>query len=889
MDKINYIINISLKDNNVSAKIKNLQVNFNALDNSVNKVSQTINAVSTDISNNITEVNTSVNNVNATVEKTTNNITNQLNRISFAAVVDNVRNISDAFKSLAGAEIGVGFEQSMADLSSITGIVGKELDDLGQVARETGKASGLGAAGAADAFALLASQIQVDKIGMEGLKTLQKETITLAQAGGMSMADSATAMAATINQFGLEATEANRVINVLAAGSKYGAAEINDLAQSFKVTGAVASAAGLSVEQTAGAIEVLSKNNLKGAEAGTALRNILVKMQTALGIDVGKTGLPAALEALKPKLNDVTFLAKTFGAENLAAAQFLITNAAAVNEMTTAVTGTNVAQEQAAIRTNTTAEQMKRMQATVDDLKIGLFNVTGGMTAYISAVGDTAVIVAQMIPLFSALKSVVGLVATANGRAAIATTAKAVAEKAATAVTWTMTAAQAALNAVMSANPVALIVLAIAALVAGVIAAYKNFDGFRRIVDAAWQGIKNLASAIWNGLVKAFEKVSAVLTPLWGKLKALLGIQDETVQSTEKVTAATEELGKVNESAGSSVSQLTALLGDQGKKLNTNLSTLGGIEQKISILKTKQKEAMGEQAIALEKEIRLWEKKKEAMQNAIIIGAATPPELKPLEAPTNKGIDLKKAKATNPKLDENGKLKVADSGPLHKISSEIEKAQSKILSFNESLFGENSVIANWADNATSGITRITAIFKEFSDMMKNETLSSVEKVSGGIAAMGAMMGAMGSLVDGAAGSWLTWGANILAMVAAAIPQLLTLFGIQCAVGISEQASLPFPLNLIAIGATVAGIAAAVASIPKPPAFANGAIVYGNTIAQVGEYPGAANNPEVIAPLSKLRQLIEPAGTGDGVYEFRLRGRDFVAVAAKYDNINNRTR
>lgn len=876
MNNINYIINLLLKDNNISAKVKNLQANFSTLDNSVNKVNKTVNSVSAEISGSIENVNASIKEVNNVVETTTNNIDNRLQTISFAAFSDNIRNISEAFKSLSNS--GVGFEKSMADLSSITGIAGKELADLGEVARQTGKDSGLGAAGAADAFALLASQIQVDKIGMEGLKTLQKETITLAQASGMGMADAATAMAATINQFGLEATEANRVINVLAAGSKYGAAEISDLAQSFKVTGAVAAAAGLSVEQSAGAIEVLSKSNLKGAEAGTALRNIIVKMQTSLKMNLGETGLSTALEALKPKLNDVTWLTQTFGAENLAAAQFLITNAAAVDEMTTAVTGTNVAQEQAAVRTNTTAEQMKRMQAVIDDLKIGLFNVSGGMTAYIAALGDSAVIVAQMVPLFSALKSAVDLVATANGRAAIATTAKAVAEKAATAVTWTMTAAQTALNAVMSANPVALIVLAIAALVAGVIAAYKNFDGFRRIVDAAWQGIKNLTSAIWDRLVKAFEKVSAVLAPLWGKLKALLGIQDET-----------EELGKVNESAGSSVSQLTTLLGDQGKKLNTNLSTLGGIEQKISTLKTKQKEAMGEQAIALEKEIRLWEKKKEAMQNAITIGAATPPELKPLEAPTNKGIDLKKAKATNPKLDENGKLKVADSGPLHKISSEIEKAQSKILSFNQSLFGENSVIANWADNATSGITRITAIFKEFSDMMKNETLSSVEKVSGSITAMGAMMGAMGSIVDGTAGSWLSWGANILAMVAAALPQLLALFGIQCAVGISEQASLPFPLNLIAIGATVAGIAAAVASIPKPKAFANGGIVYGNTFARVGEYPGAANNPEVIAPLSKLRQLIRPANAEGGVYEFRLRGRDFVAVAAKYDTINNRTR
>ena len=210
----------------------------------------------------------------------------QIERISLTSIIEQVKQLAEGVANLTGP--GIGFEQSMADLSSITGIAGDELRDLGKVARQTGKESGLGAQQAANAFALLASQIQVDKIGMEGLKALQQNTITLSHAAGMSMNDAATALAGTINQFGLQATEANRVINILAAGSKYGAAEIVDLSQSFKVVGAAANAAGLTVEDTAGAIEVLSKNNLKGAEAGTALRNIMLKMQTVLGVDFRK-------------------------------------------------------------------------------------------------------------------------------------------------------------------------------------------------------------------------------------------------------------------------------------------------------------------------------------------------------------------------------------------------------------------------------------------------------------------------------------------------------------------------------------------------------------------------------------------------------------------------
>lgn len=72
----------------------------------------------------------------------------------------------------------------------------------------------------------------------------------------------------------------------------------------------------------------------------------------------------------------------------------------------------------------------------------------------------------------------------------------------------------------------------------------------------------------------------------------------------------------------------------------------------------------------------------------------------------------------------------------------------------------------------------------------------------------------------------------------------------------SAAKLPFPANIIAIGAAIAAAIAAFAVIPK---FANGGVVSGRTLAEVGEYPGASSNPEVIAPLSKLKDMI--GGTG----------------------------
>ncbi len=451
---------------------------------------------------------------------------NKIDRISLTSLIEQTKQVAEAVASISGP--GIGFEQSMADLSSITGIVGDDLRNLQDVARQTGRESGLGAKQAADAFAILASQIQVDKIGMSGLQTLQKNTITLSQAAGMSMNDAAIALAGTVNQFGLQAKEADRVINVLAAGSKYGAAEIVDLSQSFKVVGAAAAIAGLSVEGTAGAIEVLSKNNLKGAEAGTALRNILLKMQTTLGVDFKETSLSSALDALKPKLNDATYLSKVFGMENIAAAQFLIKNSDAVAEMTAQVTDTNVAQEQAAIRTNTTQQMMARCQARIDDLKIGFFELTGSLGGYATIVAQQAVTVSQLIPLFGVFASGIRLLTNAEKM-------KAFWDGVCTAAGTVWTGVQWALNASLWACPLTWIVASVLALIAVIVICVTKVQGWGKQWDSVVKFMKLTGQLFVETIKYQFNTmVNGIMIGLdyiklgWYKFKQACGLGDKS-------------------------------------------------------------------------------------------------------------------------------------------------------------------------------------------------------------------------------------------------------------------------------------------------------------------------------------------------------------------------
>lgn len=344
---------------------------------------------------------------------------NTVKNIGLVQFSQSLQDLSGSIKEAAAP--GLDFQQGMADLSAITGITGKELDTLGIAAREMGKKSGIGAGQAVEAFKLLASNIDVSAIGgVEGLKKLQQATITLSQAAGTDLPMAANTMSFALNQFQLPVSEAARMINVLGAGAKYGAAEIPDLAESLKNAGSVAHQAGLTIEDATGAIEILSQRGIKGAEAGTALRNVLLKLQTEEipGVDLRSQGLSVSLGKMKGMMNDTVAMEKIFGRENINAAQILIGNSEAVGEMTSRVTGTNVAFEQAEIRTRTYKHTLEEIKAKIDDVKIGLFKSTGALVPWVEVIGEAAARISRVIPalgfmkdaMIGALGSIVNLV-----------------------------------------------------------------------------------------------------------------------------------------------------------------------------------------------------------------------------------------------------------------------------------------------------------------------------------------------------------------------------------------------------------------------------------------------------------------------------------------------
>ena len=123
----------------------------------------------------------------------------------------------------------------------------------------------------------------------------------------------------------------------------------------------------------------------------------------------------------------------------------------------------------------------------------------------------------------------------------------------------------------------------------------------------------------------------------------------------------------------------------------------------------------------------------------------------------------------------------------------------------------------------------------------------------------------------------------MASIAQMIAQLSAMATAQ---GIASASKLPFPANIAAIATVVATIASAFANLPK---FANGCIAYGPTLGLFGEYAGASNNPEVVAPLNRLKSLIgDTGGSTGGHVKFKIEGRDLVGVLQRENNLKNRS-
>ena len=304
----------------------------------------------------------------------------------------------------SGQAAATRFEGALQDLSAITGATGKDLEFFTQAAREMGATTTFSAAQAAEAFTLIASAKPDLLDNAEALKQVTQESLSLAEAAGLTLPQAADVLGISLNQFGLAADQAGRVINVLAAGAKFGSSQIQDTAAALKNAGVTAQTAGVSFETMNAAIQVLASVGLRAAEAGTGVRNILLILENqAESFRPSVVGLSQALVNLGNENFTTSQKAKLFGRENINAFNALSQRIPLLNQLERNITGTGIAYEQAAIRVNDLEGDLAALNSAWEELNIAIRD-TESLRSTVQSLTDLFRILAENIVRISELQ-----------------------------------------------------------------------------------------------------------------------------------------------------------------------------------------------------------------------------------------------------------------------------------------------------------------------------------------------------------------------------------------------------------------------------------------------------------------------------------------------------
>jgi TP901 family phage tail tape measure protein len=202
-----------------------------------------------------------------------------------------------------GVKVAASFEDVMVQIKTFGGVAGAELKKVEDFVLKMGADTVFSAQDAGNAMLdLLKSGMQLN----DAMKVLPT-TLQLATIGNLGLAEATGITTSAMAQFNLKSKDAGKITESLARGANASRADVRDLGQALANVGPVARNFGLSLDQTVAALAVLSNNGIQGAEAGTALKSMLLNLTRPTDEAKG------ALKALNVSLYDAQGNAKDFG------------------------------------------------------------------------------------------------------------------------------------------------------------------------------------------------------------------------------------------------------------------------------------------------------------------------------------------------------------------------------------------------------------------------------------------------------------------------------------------------------------------------------------------------------------------------------------------------
>jgi TP901 family phage tail tape measure protein len=323
---------------------------------------------------------------------------------TLAAGIGGVMAVSSVFS------LGNEYTKTLNEFQAVTTSTDDVMQRVRQTARDLGSDLTLPATSGRDAAAVL---VELAKGGLSADQAMQaaKGTIQLAAAGQLEGARAAEIQASALNQFGLEASDASRVADILANTANAAAGGIDDIGLSLKYVGPTARAMGVDIDSVASSIGILANNGIKGENAGTALRGMLaglaapsaqastaldelgIKAFDAEGRFVGmRTVIDQLSEAQKTMTQEqfTSAAAIAFGREPLSAVTALAAGGAtAYDDMTGAVTRAGGAAEVANAQMKGLGGAQEKLTSQLEDIGISIYEtVAPGITTAVTAIAD---------------------------------------------------------------------------------------------------------------------------------------------------------------------------------------------------------------------------------------------------------------------------------------------------------------------------------------------------------------------------------------------------------------------------------------------------------------------------------------------------------------------
>lgn len=511
------------------------------------------------------------------------------------------------------------FETHLDGLQSLTGLGDDAMKSIADGAIEMSKGFKSSASEIVDSMKLIGSQAPELLKNQDALMKVTEAANVLSEAAGIEVVDAAKGVTTVMNQMGASASEATEIINVLAASSQQGSADVAYLNTAFEKAGTAAKSAGMDYTQLAAAIETIAPKFSSADVAGSTLNSTLLALSVQANdkFKPAVVGMDQALQNLaKAEMDDIQ-MKNLVGASNITMLKTLIEAKDTFKGFESSLAGTNTAYEQMAINTDNLDGTIEGLKANWEALllTLGESEIIQGIIQFFQQVIST---LTELINYISAtIKEFEGLGGSINIVDALG-------------AVWKVT--------------VAIIKAACEIIEVAIASVIKLFQKIGQVVRTVWGSIKQTLKNVGffepirnacKSVITWFTNMVQKIQGVWTDFKRWLGLNVASTKITVNnevgdAVGGNKPSGGTSSSSGSTSSGSTSSTASSGKtgrktpKVTTTKVTtkpqykegsLGKIEENISKKQAELKLAISdEDRKKIQKEINDLTKKKEAIE-----------------------------------------------------------------------------------------------------------------------------------------------------------------------------------------------------------------------------------------------------------------------------------